>query len=98
MPLKLIENMVRIGKVNNVREDEMTVRVFFEDTGVMSDWLKVLKNPPFIPQKDVSQETETADGHRHSLIIKPWMPSVGDYVLCIFIPVWGGDGYVLGGL
>ncbi len=93
-----IEDMIRIGKVNDIREDERTARVFFEDTKVMSGWLKVLKNTPFIPDKDAAQETASADGHKHDLIIKPWMPNVGDAVLCLYMPVFGGDGYVLGGL
>lgn len=93
-----IEDMIRIGKVNDIRENERMVRVFFEDTKVMSGWLKVLKNSSFIPKKDASQETEAADGHTHGLVISPWMPNVGDAVLCLYMPVFGGDGYVLGGL
>lgn len=92
------EDMIRIGKVNDVKDEERTARVFFEDTKVMSGWLKVIASPPFIPGKDVPQETESADGHRHSLVIKPWMPSVGDKVLCIFLPCFDGDGYILGGI
>lgn len=93
-----IEDMIRIGMVNDIREDERTVRVFFRDSGVMSGWLKVLQTSPFIPDKDVPQETGSADGHTHSLTIKPWMPYIGDPVLCLYMPVFNGDGYVLGGL
>ncbi len=25
-----------------------------------------------------------------------WMPQINDVVLCLYIPVWNGDGFILG--
>lgn len=36
--------------------------------------------------------------HKHKLVIKPYMPKVGDQVLCIYEPVRNGRGFILGGI
>ena len=36
--------------------------------------------------------------HKHDLTIKPWMPKVNDTVLTLYLPVFNGDGFVLGGI
>jgi len=38
------------------------------------------------------------EGHQHDLTIKPWMPLVNDTVLTLYLPVFNGDGFVLGGI
>ena len=92
---------VRIGKVSSVNAATREVRVFFEDVNIMSGWLKVLKNSPFIPK------TESASGgsgessfalHYHNIQISPWLPSVNDVVLCIYNTEFNSDGFVLGAL
>lgn len=30
--------------------------------------------------------------------IKPWMPKVNDQVLVLYLPVFNGDGFILGGI
>lgn len=98
---------VRIGKVNSVNAETRQVRVFFEDLQMMSGWLKVLKNSPFIPAQGTEQKTELASGgsgdssfasHSHNIKISPWLPSVDDVVLCIYNEDFNSDGYVLGAL
>jgi phage baseplate assembly protein gpV len=108
--LTILKNMVRTGIVSSVNKKDRTARVTFADKGqepIVSGALKVLKNPPFIPAKDVPQQTETQSGgsgyaefaaHKHDLTISPWLPSPGDYVLCIYIPTDDGDGFVIGGI
>lgn len=63
--------------------------------------------PPFIPDYNVPQRTEFESGgsgdasfasHKHDLIIKPWMPKVNDQVLVLYLPVFNGDGFILGGI
>ena len=85
-------------------------RVTFEDKGqspLVSGELKVIKNPPFIPAKGAAQRTESESGgsgeaafaaHSHAVKIAPWLPSPGDYVLCLYIPTDDGDGFVIGGI
>lgn len=102
----ILANLVRVGTVFAVDGGARKARVRFEDKNLTSGWLPVLKSPPFIPSANEAH-TETAAGgsgeaafesHRHSLVIKPWMPSVNDTVLCLYVPVENGDGYVLGAI
>lgn len=94
----LVKNMVRVGVVTAVDESNRRARVHFPDMDIVSDFLYVLKNPPYIPRKNTQQKTETAEAHEHLLTISPWLPAVNDKVLCLFIPCEGGDGFILGGI
>ena len=108
--LKLINNIVRVGTVSSVDAGNRTARVEFTDKGpepFVSGPLTVLNNAPFIPAQNTAQETQARGGgsgyalfesHTHEVIISPWLPSVGDFVLCLFAPNGGGDGFVIGGI
>ena len=96
----------RIGVVTAINNGSRMARVKFNDLDMTSDWLYVLDNHPHIPDYDPApQRTEYEAGgagdpafasHKHDLIIKPWMPLVGDVVACGFIDVHDGTGFVLG--
>lgn len=105
----MIQNIVRVGWVSSIDEKNRTARVRFDDKGetIVSGPLKVLKNPPFIPSKNVSQRTGGEEGgtlqeafalHSHAITISPWFPDVGECVLCIYIPKENADGFILGGI
>lgn len=108
--LSVLKNIVRTGKVSSVDPATRTARVTFEDKGqepIVSGNLKVIKNPPWIPAYYATYRTEYESGgsgdaafasHKHDLIINPWLPSPGDYVLCIYLPTDDGDGFVIGGI
>ena len=108
--LSVLKNMVRTGIVSSVNAGNRTARVAFSDKGespIVSGELKVLKNAPFIPAQNAPQRTETESGgsgdaafagHSHAVKISPWLPSPGDYVLCIYLPTEDGDGFVIGGI
>ncbi len=100
-----LENLVRIGTVTWTDPVERVVRVKFQDTDLPSGLLHVLANRPYIPDYDVPQRTEFEEGgsgdaafkkHKHDLVIKPWMPKVNATVLVLYLPIWNGDGYILG--
>lgn len=104
-----MKNIVRTGWVSSVDPGTRTARVTFKDKAktFVSGPLKVIKNPPFIPAAGVTQETEAEGGgsgdaafatHKHNVTISPWLPSPGDFVLCIYIPTDDGDGFVIGGI
>lgn len=104
-----LQNIVKTGWVSSVKAADRTARVTFKDKGqtYVSGPLKVLKNAPFIPTKGAPQQTEEKSGgsgdaafeaHRHNVTISPWLPSPGDFVLCIFLPNGDGDGFVIGGI
>ena len=107
--LNVLKNIVRTGWVSSVNVEERTARVIFEDKGetIVSGELKVLKNPPWIPEYYAPYRTEYEAGgsgypqfesHKHDLIIKPYMPKVNDLVLVLYFPVFNGDGVILGGV
>lgn len=111
--LTILKNIVRIGTVSSVDIPSRTARVVFRDKQdadgrpLVSGQLKVLKNPPFIPYVNMRQETEAKGGgsgdaafesHKHDVIITPWLPAVGDLVLCLYLPQGESDGFVVGGI
>ena len=63
--------------------DGRSVRVHFPDADIVSGWLKVVSSAPNV-------EGDAA--------VTPWMPSIGDNVLCVFGEGFNPDGYVIGGL
>lgn len=101
----ILQNLVRIGTVTDTDNAKRLARVKFQDTGITSDWLFVLASRPYIPDYDGPQQTENRAGgagyalfedHNHPLKIKPWMPKVNATVLCIYLPVFNADGFILG--
>lgn len=111
--LTILKNIVRVGTVSSVDGASRTARVAFADKQgakgepFISAPLKVMQNPPFIPGNGVIQETQPKSGgsgeaafeeHAHGLTIRPWLPHVGQFVLCIFLPNGEGDGFVIGGI
>lgn len=100
-----LENIVRIGTVTWVDLNKRLARVKFQDTDNQSGKLYVLANRSYIPDYGDTQRTEFETGgggaaafenHKHNLIVKPWMPKVNATVLCLYLPVWNGDGFILG--
>ncbi len=107
--LTALENMVRIGWVSSVDEQNRTARVRFDDKAetLVSGPLKILKTPPFIPSKHAPQRTAAQKGgtlqeafasHSHAVTISPWLPDVGECVLCLYIPKENADGFIIGGI
>ena len=102
-----IEDIVREGTVTDVNNDKRIAKVWFDALGIISDWLPVIITRDFIPGYDVPQRTEYEAGgsgdaafesHKHDLIIKPYMPKVGDKVVVLYFPIFNGDGIILGGV
>lgn len=100
-----LENLVRIGTVTWTDPVKRVARVKFQDADLPSGLLHVLENRAYVPDYEVPQRTEYEQGgsgdpafenHKHDLIIKPWMPKVNAIVLCLYLPVWNGDGFILG--
>jgi len=103
------QDIIKLGIVTNVDNNKRLARVKFPDMGLQdtSGWLPVLISRDFIPGYDVPQRTEYEAGgsgdasyerHKHDLIIKPYMPKVGDQVLALYIPIFNADGFILGGI
>lgn len=105
-----LKNIVRVGAVSSVDANERTARVKFSDkNNLVSGPLKVLKNPPFVTveKTTLTYGVEEAEGHTHAgkieehaheTTISPWLPKVGELVLCIYLPNGESDGFVIGGI
>jgi len=75
-------NLVRVGTVRAIDATKRKARVWYDDLAITSGWLCVLQ-------------------HRGALAgtaAAGWMPGVGARVLVLYLPVFNGDGFILGGL
>lgn len=104
---KYLANMLRMGTVMDADRKKRLVRVKYLDTERVSGWLPVLSATPEVldsgtGKSGVTGETAGGQGdgafeaHRHTVELTAWMPKVNDRVLCLFVPVFNGDGFVLG--
>lgn len=90
--IRLLKNIVRIGKVSSVNSENKTARVIFGDKqNMISGELRVVDNK-------ASVILEEAQSHTHSCIIQQWLPKINDTVLCLYLPNGEGDGFILGGI
>jgi phage baseplate assembly protein gpV len=102
----ILKNLVRIGTVSSIDSTKRIARVIFEDKNMVSGWLIVLQHPGagvyVKPGGEHSHEisgggtTETSGQHNHESNVTYWMPKINDKVLVLYIPVFNGDGYILG--
>ena len=104
---RILRGIVRVGTVTDVNNSKHLARVKFQSEDMTSAWLHVLDNRPFIPGYDQTQQTESRSGgsgaaafaaHTHDLVIKQWMPKINDTVVCLYLPVFNADGFILGGV
>ena len=108
-----LQNLVRVGVVSAVDSSARKARVWFDDLGITSGWLFVIQHYAagiyVAPDNGHTHEiTDTYTGggsastvpaHNHSgTQLTYWMPKIGDRVLVLYIPVFNGDGFILGGL
>lgn len=82
-----LKDSVRVGQVSKVDSENMTARVKIPDQGIVTGDLIIVERTPTVECK-----TECY------IKIKPWIPTVGQWVLCIFKPDGEGDGFVIGGI
>ncbi|MCF8017845.1 MAG: hypothetical protein K9L62_00470 [Vallitaleaceae bacterium] len=99
---------MRIGTVSSVDSAKRTVRVIYKDKNIVSGWLPVLQhygagvhvNPDGEHTHSITGGgTAEADGeHDHEADVTYWMPRINDTVVVLYIPVFNGDGFVLGAI
>lgn len=89
-----LKDIVRVGIISSVNAGKMTARVKIQDQEIVTGDLKIVQNTPtadiVIKSGSCPAECEVK--------IKPWIPKVGQWVLCIFKPDGEGDGFILGGI
>jgi len=110
MDENVLANLVRIGTVSSIDSGKRIARVIFEDKDIVSGWLHVLQRPytgvyvkPNGNHSHTISDTYTGGGsatvngeHDHVANTTYWMPRVNDTVLVLYVPVFNGDGFVLG--
>lgn len=89
-----LKDIVRVGIVSSVNAGAMTARVKIQDQGIVTGDLKIVQNPPKAEIK-IKSGSCPADCE---VEIKPWIPKVGQWVLCLFKPDGECDGFILGGI
>mgnify|MGYP001048578019 CR=1 FL=1 len=104
----ILRNLVRIGTVSSVDPEKRIARVIFKDKDMVSGWLYVLQHhgagvytkPDGKHSHDLSggSMTEENGEHGHAANVTYWMPRINDTVVVLYLPVFNGDGFILGAI
>lgn len=108
-----LTDMIRLGVVTAVDAGARKARVKFQDSGNTSGWLYVLQHhgakidvTPDGSHTHSISDTYSGGGsasvtphHDHTPTrLAYWTPKVNDTVLTLYLPVFNGDGFILGGV
>lgn len=85
---RILSGMVRIGTVMIADEKTRMARVKFQSENLVSGWLYVVNARPCVRL--------TEEQNAEELPVRPWMPAANANVLCLYLPVFNGDGFILG--
>lgn len=93
----ILDNIVRVGIVSAVDPAGKKARVIFRDKGLPSGWLSVLQHGA---AGVYVKETVSGDhpSHSHAATVTVWMPAINDTVVVLYLPVFNGDGFILGAI
>lgn len=103
---RILRRLVRVGVISSVNTHDLTARVYFEDVGMVSDWLPVLQHSgAAVSVKAAGHHTHDASvsiiaggAHTHDAGLGAWMPDVGVQVVCLYLPLFNSDGFILGAI
>lgn len=109
-----LARLAMVGRVSDVNKDKRQVRVIWPASGETSGWLFVLQHSgagldikPDGGHTHTITDTYTGGGsasvepdhvHGGGSTVTVWLPKINELVLVLYLPVFGGDGFVLGGL
>lgn len=95
-----IKRMIQIGKVVDRNEGELTCRVEFIESGMVSGWLKVLQQTDIYKASHhyiVSPTYPPADGEHPDWWLKTdWIPQIDDVVLVVYPYIRNSEGFIVG--
>jgi len=109
----ILEKLVRVGKVSAVDEARRMVRVHYDDMDITSGWLYVVGLPHSASTTVTVSPTASSGNagdpsHAHSVsvsapatattTVQHILPRLHSRVLVLYIPLFSGDGFVLGEL
>lgn len=102
----ILSNLVRVGTVSAIDNTHRKARVLFKDKNLTSDWLFILQHPRAgVHVKDNGEHSHSIPGggstgsageHNHEASVTYWMPAVNETVLVLYLPMFNGDGFILG--
>lgn len=58
----------------------------------------IIKLERDIEYKCPAHEVDETKNHKHIVTVYPWLPYIGQFVLCLYLPDGESDGLVLGGI
>ncbi len=99
-----IERMVQIGIVTAVDITNNKARVKFRDVDMTSDWLYVLQRPntQLCVNADVKLKGDSSEETNASVTVngtaEKWLPKINDTVVVLYLPIFNGDGFILGAI
>lgn len=110
----ILSGLVRLGTVTDVNKAKRLARVKFQSENMTSGWLYVVQHyganfhiEPDAEHSHAVRDTYTGGGstdnypahdHLPGSRLTWWMPKVNDEVLCLYLPVFNADGFILGGV
>ena len=95
----ILSGLVQTGTVTAIDSAKRKARVKFKDTGIISGWLYVLQHygADFYIEPDAKHTHEITDTFTGGGSAGEYPAKVNDRVLCLYLPIFNGDGIVLGG-
>lgn len=109
---RILSGLVRTGKVMDIDVEKRKARVRFDSENFTSGWLYVIQHhaanmyiEPDAEHTHTIHDTYSGGGiaekyeahdHLPGSHLTWWMPKVNDTVLCIYLPIFDGDGFILG--
>lgn len=110
---KILAGLVRVGTVTFVDASTHMARVKFHGEKETSGLLYVIQHrggklhiapdakhdhPIFDTYSGGGSSGEFAAHNHPGSYRTDWMPEINDTVLVLYLPVWNGDGFILGGI
>lgn len=103
-PLKVVQNQPLISIEKWIEEAESKEKWDYSaeynsqnrNLGLSESYVK----KRYAEMKDVIENKKEIDDkkHKQTITVYPWLPYVGQFVVCLFIPNGESDGFVLGGI
>ena len=105
---RVLSGLVRVGIVTDLDAAGCRARVKYQSENMTSGWLRVLQHrgAALKIEAEANHSHSTGDGstggaggHGHDgSSLGEWMPEINSVVLCLYLPMEDGDGYILGGV